>query len=142
MSGTLAGGRLTKRLRIERMVRIGGWIAAAGGLALAVVTWTQGASVLGILLPTMLYMVGTGFILPNAMAGAIGPFPSLAGTAAALLGFIQMGLAAGIGVAIGHLADGTARPMAAGIALCGLLQPAVEWQLISFAGRPGSSGAR
>jgi MFS transporter, DHA1 family, multidrug resistance protein len=141
MSGTLAGGRLTRRLGIERMVRFGGWIAAAGGLILACVIWTEGASVPGILLPTMVYMVGTGLILPNAMAGAIGPFAGIAGTAAALLGFIQMGLAAGIGVAIGHLADGTARPMAAGIALCGLLQPAVERLLISYAGRPGSSAA-
>jgi MFS transporter, DHA1 family, multidrug resistance protein len=138
MSGTLAGGRMTRRMGIERMVRVGGWIAAAGGLILAFVIWTEGASVPGILLPTTVYMLGTGLILPNAMAGAIGPFPRIAGTAAALLGFVQMGIAAAVGVAIGHLADGTARPMAAGIAICGLLQPAVERLLISYAGRPGS----
>ena len=74
------------------------------------------------------------------MAGAIGPFPRLAGTAAALLGFIQMGAAAAIGAAIGHLAEGSARPMAVAIALCGLLQPLVYRLLIGSGGsRPSAS---
>jgi MFS transporter, DHA1 family, multidrug resistance protein len=130
MAGTLAAGRLTRRLGIEWMVRNGGLVSAAGGLALLLSVLAFGASVPGILLPMVFYMAGTGFVMPNAMAGAIGPFPRLAGTAAALLGFIGMGAAALVGVAIGHLADGTARPMATAIALCGLLQPLVYRLLI------------
>jgi MFS transporter, DHA1 family, multidrug resistance protein len=139
--GTLVGGRLTRRIGVERLVRTGGLISAVGGLALLLSVWTTGASVAGILLPTVIYMVGTGLVLPNAMAGAIGPFPRMAGTAAALLGFVQMGLAAAGGVAIGHLANGTAIPMAAGIALAGLLQPPIYWLLISAAS-PGSAVSR
>ena len=139
--GTLVGGRLTRRIGVERLVRTGGLISAVGGLALLLSVWTTGASVAGILLPTVIYMVGTGLVLPNAMAGAIGPFPRMAGTAAALLGFVQMGLAAAGGVAIGHLANGTAIPMAAGIALAGLLQPLIYWLLISAAS-PGSAVSR
>jgi MFS transporter, DHA1 family, multidrug resistance protein len=139
--GTLMGGRLTRRIGVERLVRTGGLISAVGGLALLLSVWTTGASVAGILLPTVIYMVGTGLVLPNAMAGAIGPFPRMAGTAAALLGFVQMGLAAAGGVAIGHLANGTAIPMAAGIALAGLLQPLIYWLLISAAS-PGSAVSR
>src|SRR5438093_183222 len=85
-----AGGRITRRLGVERLVRIGGLISAIGGLALVAIIWITGANIPGILLPTIVYMVGTGLVLPNAMAGAIGPFPRLAGTAAALLGFLQM----------------------------------------------------
>jgi MFS transporter, DHA1 family, multidrug resistance protein len=139
--GTLMGGRLTRRIGVERLVRTGGLISAVGGLALLLSVWTTGASVAGILLPTVIYMAGTGLVLPNAMAGAIGPFPRMAGTAAALLGFVQMGLAAAGGVAIGHLANGTAIPMAAGIALAGLLQPLIYWLLISAAS-PGSAVSR
>ena len=139
MAGTLAGGRMTRRLGVEWMVRNGGLVSAAGGLALLLSVLAFGASVPGILLPTVFYMAGTGLVLPNAMAGAIGPFPLLAGTAAALLGFIQMGAAALIGAAIGHLADGTARPMAAAIALCGLLQPLVHRLLIGPGGSPSAS---
>ena len=87
-------------------------------------------------------MAGTGLVLPNAMAGAIGPFPRLAGTAAALLGFLQMGLAAAAGVAIGHLANDTAIPMAAGIALAGVLQPLVYRLLISDAASPAGAVSR
>jgi DHA1 family bicyclomycin/chloramphenicol resistance-like MFS transporter len=140
--GTLAGGRLTHRLGVERLVRTGGLISAFGGLGLIATIWTTGASIPGILLPTIVYMIGTGLVLPNAMAGAIGPFPRIAGTAAALLGFVQMGLAAAGGAVIGHLANGTAMPMAAGIALCGALQPLIYRLFISGAASPGAVVSR
>jgi DHA1 family bicyclomycin/chloramphenicol resistance-like MFS transporter len=52
--------------------------------------------------PFVLVMAGIGLTFPNAIAGAIGPFPAMAGTASALMGFIQMTLAALVGIAIGH----------------------------------------
>jgi len=140
--GTLVGGRLTRRLGVERLVKIGGLISATGGLALVAIVWITGATIPGILPPTIVYMVGTGLVLPNAMAGAIGPFPRLAGTAAALLGFLQMGLAAAAGVAIGHLANGTAIPMAGGIAVAGTLQPLVYRLFISDAASPAGAVSR
>jgi DHA1 family bicyclomycin/chloramphenicol resistance-like MFS transporter len=140
--GTLAGGRLTRRIGMEKLVKAGGMISAAGGLCLFAAVWTTGATIPGILLPTILYMIGTGFVLPNAVAGAIGPFPRIAGTAAALLGFVQMGLAAAGGAAIGHLANGTAIPMAAGMAIAGLAQPLVFRLLISGAASRESAASR
>jgi len=143
IAGALSSGRLSRRLGIERLLGSGGLFSAAGGLLLATSVALEGATLTGILLPTIIYMFGTGLVLPNAMAGAVGPFPRIAGTASALLGFVQMGLAAAIGAAIGHLADGTARPMAAGIALCGLLQPVIYRLLIYARGRPpAGAGAR
>jgi DHA1 family bicyclomycin/chloramphenicol resistance-like MFS transporter len=76
------------------------------------------------------YMIGVGLTMPNAMAGAIGPFPKMAGTASALLGFVQMGVAALVGVAVGHLDDATARPMASAVALAGLLALAVYLRVL------------
>ncbi len=142
IAGTLAAGRLTRRVGLERLVKAGGGISALGGLALIAAVLLWGANVPGILAPTIVYMIGTGLVLPNAMAGAIGPFPRIAGTAAALLGFVQMGLAAIGGAVIGHLADGTAIPMAAGIALVGTLQPLIYRLLISGAASPGASASR
>ena len=40
------------------------------------------------------FSVGMGLILPSAMAGGMIPFPQMAGTASALLGFAQQGAAA------------------------------------------------
>jgi DHA1 family bicyclomycin/chloramphenicol resistance-like MFS transporter len=54
------------------------------------------------------------------MAGAIGPFPHMAGLAAAVAGFVQLTGAGLYSVAVGRFDDGTARPMATAIALAGV----------------------
>ena len=56
--------------------------------------------------------MAAGLVMPNGMAGAIGPFPEMAGAASSLLGFLQMGLGALAGFLVGWLHDGTTRPMA------------------------------
>jgi DHA1 family bicyclomycin/chloramphenicol resistance-like MFS transporter len=60
---------------------------------------------------------------PGAAAGAIAPFPRLAGTAAAALGALQTGSAAIVGFMVGRLHDDTGLPMAltiAGLAIAGV----------------------
>ena len=58
-----------------------------------------------------LFTFGTGFVFPNCQAGAITPYPHMAGTAAALMGSVQMAAAALIGALVGQLHNGTAWPM-------------------------------
>ena len=70
--------------------------------------------------PVFVFLIGSGLMLPNGLAGAMGPFPTMAGAASALLGFIQMTTAAVIGIAVGQLHDGTGRSMAFALAVCGL----------------------
>src|SRR3546814_10783316 len=65
-------------------------------------------------------MIGTGLGLPNAQAGAIGPFPHMAGSASALLGFFQMGFAALVGIAVGHGSGSSPLAMIAAIAIVAL----------------------
>ena len=48
---------------------------------------------------------------PAAQAGAIGPFPRSAGAASALLGFVQMGVAAGVGAVLGVIGSPSPLPM-------------------------------
>jgi DHA1 family bicyclomycin/chloramphenicol resistance-like MFS transporter len=126
--GTLSAGRLTRRLGVDRLILVGGAIAAASGLAMVALAWNVAAGslvagALRIVLPMLVYMIGIGLTLPSALAGAIGPFPRRAGAASALLGFTQMAVAAAIGGAIGLMHDGTARPMAGAIALVALVVP-------------------
>jgi DHA1 family bicyclomycin/chloramphenicol resistance-like MFS transporter len=64
---------------------------------------------------------GAGLVMPNSVAGAIAPFPDRAGSASAMLGFVQMAGAAGSGALVGLLHDGSALPMVAVILVCGLL---------------------
>ncbi|RYZ00560.1 MAG: Bcr/CflA family efflux MFS transporter [Chitinophagaceae bacterium] len=59
------------------------------------------------------YLAAAGLIMPNATALAMRPFSSHAGSASALLGFVQMGLGSVVTVLIGLLAIRSALPMAA-----------------------------
>jgi DHA1 family bicyclomycin/chloramphenicol resistance-like MFS transporter len=121
MLGAFGSGRLTQRLGVERMVAAGIGFGLAGGLAGLVLAAAGALSIASVILPVFVFMVGTGFMLPNAMAGAIGPFPRMAGTASSLLGFTQMGLAALVGIAVGHGTDGTPLAMNLAIATMALL---------------------
>lgn len=121
MSGTFASGRFGRRVGIDRLILTGAAICTAAGLAMAGFAWFGEVGVASIVVPQVIAMLGVGLVFPNCQAGAIGPFPTMAGAASALLGFSQMGVAAAVGLGIGHAFDGTARPMATSIALASLL---------------------
>ncbi len=121
MAGTYLGSRLTMRLGTVRMVRLGGAIAFGAGLAMLVAVLAGVGGVYGLIVPLVFYMIGSGLILPNAMAGAVSPFPTMAATASALSGVLQMGLASLLGLGIAMAFDGTALPMTCAITLSGAL---------------------
>jgi DHA1 family bicyclomycin/chloramphenicol resistance-like MFS transporter len=110
-AGTFVAGRIGRRIGLDGLL---GWgsvmalLAAVGGLAAALLT---APSVAGIVVPMILYMAGAGFMLPTAMALAIGPYPTRAGLASALLGFLQLSAAALVGIALSLAYDGTPLPM-------------------------------
>ena len=66
---------------------------------------------LAISVPMTIALFGNGLMMPNLQAGAIGPFPTIAGAASAMLGFLQMLGAATMGVIVGQTLDGTPYPM-------------------------------
>jgi len=119
-AGSFLAGRLTPRVGGHRMVRLGTAISVAGGLVGAGLAWGGVVTVPAIVLPLFVFNLGAGLTLPNAMAGAVGPYPTMAGLASALLGFAQMGVAAAVGILVGHLHDGTSRPMMGAVALVAL----------------------
>jgi DHA1 family bicyclomycin/chloramphenicol resistance-like MFS transporter len=75
------------------------------------------------------FATGLGLTLPNGIAGAVGPFPHMAGLAAAVAGFCQMTGSALYSVAVGHFYDGTARPMTIAIAMAGVAALVCFWRL-------------
>ena len=85
-------------------------------------------------------MLGTGLAMPNAQAGAIGPFPRSAGSASALLGFFQMGFAAVVGIAVGHGSGESAFAMMAAIALVALGGALAYWLIVHTAPQTMETG--
>ncbi|MGQ0676593.1 MAG: multidrug effflux MFS transporter [Rhodospirillales bacterium] len=122
MVGALSAGRLVQRLGVDRVMLAGGVLAGVSGLTMAVLAWLGGSKVgvAEIVAPMMVYGAGVGWVLPASSAAAVGEYPDKAGAASSLLGVIQMCVAAGIGALVGHMLDGTARPMALAIAFCGV----------------------
>lgn len=90
LAGNLSAGVLTLRLGVERMVLAGTLLALAGGVAMVAGSLAGYFGVVAILAPIAVFLVGWGVVMPNAMAGALAPYPRMAGAASALLGFTQM----------------------------------------------------
>ena len=100
----------------------GGILAAIGGPVMAAfaILAAEDVAAIAIVIPMMFYAAGVGLVMPATTAAAIGPYPEKAGAASSLLGFFQMCFAAATGATVAHVLDGTARPMAVAIAVCGL----------------------
>ncbi|MBX3455144.1 multidrug effflux MFS transporter [Ferrovibrio sp.] len=126
-SGAMIASRMAPRLGMQRVIAIGSTICLVAGLSMAALVWGAPAFTGGnghwllVEAPMLLYMVGFAMVLPIAQAGALQPFPHIAGSAAALMGFLQMSAAAVIGIIVGHALDGTALPLALAVAFCSLV---------------------
>ena len=112
---------LLRRLRSDDILTGANRVNAAMGVLLLAAAWTGFGGLAGILVPLFFYVAALGFTFPNASAGAMAPFPRQAGSASALLGSLQFGIAALASAAVGWLHDGSAVPMATVIAGCGML---------------------
>lgn len=122
--GAQLAARLTLRLGIDRMVLLGSLTTLAGGATMAALAWSglavPGATgIAAVVAPMVVYMIGMGIVMPNAQAGALGPYPRIAGAASALAGFTQMVVAVCVGLALGWLYDASAVPMASLIGAMG-----------------------
>jgi MFS transporter, DHA1 family, multidrug resistance protein len=93
---------------------------AASSLFLVVVAATGFGGFVGLLVVLFFTIASTGFVGPNSTAAAMAPYAARAGSAAALLGSVQFACGAAAGSLVGALHNGTALPMTATIALCGV----------------------
>lgn len=118
--GGLVAGKQTARLGLDRMVLIGTVGCALSGLAAMVLAWIGVVALAAVLLPLMFYFLSAALVLPNATAAAIAPHPRMAGTASALIGFIQMAVGSVAGWGHAALFDLSTRPLGALVALMGI----------------------
>lgn len=98
----VAGGILYRifmqRLTIFHLSCIGLACSLLASVLLAVLLRIYAPSYLLIMLPMGLYVMGIAFLTPQMATAALAPFPHIAGSASALMGFFQMagGLIGGI----------------------------------------------
>jgi len=111
---------LLARIAATRILSRALVVTAAAGSALAIVAWSGVGGLPALIVPLFVYVASLGFVFPNVIATALAPQGRRAGTASALLGTLQFGAGAAVGMLLGALGNGTALPMAGLIAVCGL----------------------
>jgi DHA1 family bicyclomycin/chloramphenicol resistance-like MFS transporter len=125
MLGNLAGSafaaRVVRRWGIDRTIRRGLVLLVAGGTTLTVLAWLDVRHPAAVVVPMFVYMGAFMMTMPQATAGALTPFPAMAGAASSLLSFVQFIVAASAALVVGISLDGTVRPMATTIGAAALL---------------------
>jgi DHA1 family bicyclomycin/chloramphenicol resistance-like MFS transporter len=116
LTGNLATARLGHRFGLHRMIGAGILVGLLAGTSLAGLAFAHVQAVAAVVVPMIGVFLCAGLAIPNAIVSAIAPHGRMAGSASALLGFIQMAVAACAGWLAGRLHDGTTVPMSAMIA--------------------------
>ncbi|HKK22222.1 MAG TPA: multidrug effflux MFS transporter [Pseudohaliea sp.] len=130
MSGSALSARLASHHRSETVMLAGSVTALASTAFMFAGHRVLPHSVLALVLPMTFYALALGLVMPHAMAIALRPFAHIAGTASALLGFVQMGLAALVTAVVGQLLVDSPLPLilcmlgaaALGLVLAGWVQ--------------------
>ncbi|MGY4828429.1 multidrug effflux MFS transporter [Sphaerotilaceae bacterium SBD11-9] len=136
VSGTFLCRRLLLARGLRGAVAVGGGLSLAGGLSMAALSLAGVHSVWAIAVPQWLYALGHGIHQPCGQAGAVGPFPEKAGTAASLSGFGMTLSAFAVSWWLGRHLDGTVYPLTLGIGAFSVGVAATAWTLVQWHGDP------
>jgi DHA1 family bicyclomycin/chloramphenicol resistance-like MFS transporter len=118
--GAGIGSRLVRRWGIDTMIRRATVLLVAAGGTLAILAWAGVTHPLAVVVPMFVYVIGLMTTMPQATAGALTPFPGIAGAASSLLSFVQFVTASTAALAVGVAFDGTTRAMATVIAVAAI----------------------
>ena len=111
---------LLKKYRSEQIIRASIYIQSTIGIALASTSLFGVHELYLTIILIFLFLCCQGFIFPNASALSMAPFGHNAGSASALMGFIQMSIGALMSAFVSILQDGTSLPMTGVMAFCSL----------------------
>jgi MFS transporter, DHA1 family, multidrug resistance protein len=128
--GSLVGGTVAAsvviRLGLTRTIGVGCAVLAASGIAMAAALAFGLPPVEALVLTMLIYHVGMMLAMPSAIAGAVTPYPEIAGAASSLVGFAQQALAALVGALVGYVLGNSAWPLVIAMIAMGTLS-AVFW---------------
>ena len=112
ITGNFIVSRLTHRVSLDRLIVTGNLTAVVAMATMVGIALTGHIGAAAIVGPVYFLGLANGFALPNNPAGAASVDPSIAGTASALLGFMQMLMSAVATIAVGFLAHESQLTMA------------------------------
>lgn len=122
---------LLRRFKSEQIIKVAFICQNCFGGVLLLFSYLQVDNLWLTISLLFLYLSSIGLIMPNASALAMRPFEKNAGTASALLGFIQMGLGSLATISIGLLNIQTVLPMV----LCIMISSLLGLAIVFFSGK-------
>ncbi len=120
IAGSFVTARLSMHLASQRMVMLGAMLLAGAGMTMLALELNGLRTLWTVLGPQILFTFGSGLLMAHLISGALLPFPGMAATAAAAMGFLQMSAGALTSALVGKAYDGSALPMALLVAGCGV----------------------
>lgn len=115
---SFANTRLVDAFGIANMIVAGALLMLAGGLVLLAISILVTANLIGLLISSFIFTTGTNWIFSNAAAKALSPLATIAGTAGALFGTIQIVIASLISGIVAVLKENN--QLSLGIIFCGI----------------------
>jgi DHA1 family bicyclomycin/chloramphenicol resistance-like MFS transporter len=88
--GSLTANRIAGRIRTQLALRVANSIAIAGAACFMAADLSGRLSVLTVIAPIVVFMIGAGMASPFALSGAVSVNPHAIGAASGLYGFTQM----------------------------------------------------
>ena len=120
--------RLLRRRPPTKLLKLTTSIYALCTVVLLLVALSTPSSLWPLMVPLFGSVAVISLVLPNSSAAAMAGHGHQAGVASALMGTMQFVIAGVTSALVGILHNGTAVPMAAVMAACGLLVVAMAWQ--------------
>lgn len=89
-AGAFLNVKLITKFGIDRMMELGFFCQLSAGVLMLFFYLLGYMNTYVIIIPILLFMMGSSLVFPNSSAGALTPFPKIAGMAGALFGFVQI----------------------------------------------------
>ena len=118
-AGTALARRALPRVGLERLIEASTRVMVLAGATMALLAWLDVRDPLALAVPMFVFMGAYMGTVPQSTAGALTPYPEIAGSAASLMSFVQFSIAATAAFVVGVAWDGTPRPMASAIGAAG-----------------------
>jgi MFS family permease len=127
--GTLICGRLVKKYDLVSMMGTGVIILAGSTSIMAASAFLGYANVVSLIVPMIIFYIGTGFVMTITAVGAVIPFPKLIGISSAASLSLNFALSTLSSTLTSHLSTQSAIPVSLLIAVCGIAA-FLSWYLL------------
>ena len=111
---------MLRRFSSENIIKIVLYIQNGVGIVLAATSIFGLNNLYVTVILIFMFLCCQGFIFPNASALSMAPFSQNAGSASALMGFIQMSIGAVMSAMVSFLQNGTSLPMTGIMVACSI----------------------